>query len=312
MTLLLILNACNACSACRPQLPPSPDDPPIQDTSPPPEDSGDSGDSAPPDSGPPARCDVEETEPNETLDEAQLLPMEQWACGNFQRVLDADWLTFTTAETGWIEIAVEAAARGSNANAQLQVVGADGTSTLSMDGYLSTDPRVVFPANEPGTWSVAVSDSFRNYGENFDWFLMASIVKQPVIWSFEEIEDNDALASAQPFVPGDTVFGRIEAAGDLDWYHVVLPEGEDTLTFDVEAFSQGSVANTKIVLYAADGTTILRTDYRGEIDYDPDPWFEQRVVGPTDWYVLVRTEDDRGSPYHWYTLHISSRNAPQR
>jgi hypothetical protein len=310
MTLFLFLAACNACESCAPQLPDGPDEPQRQDTSEPPPDTADSAvDTAPEDTGPPARCAVEETEPNDVEEQAGALPMEEWACGTFQRTLDADWFRFTSIEPGWVEITVEAASRGSDANAQVQVVGADGTSTLSMDGYLSTDPRVVFPADAPGTWSIALSESMLDYGDEFTWFAMASIIKQPVLWTFDEAEPNDAVAQAQDFPLGETAFGRIGRAGDLDWYHVRTGEGEDTITFAVEAFAHGSVANTKLVLFAADGTTVLRTDYRGEIDYDPDPFFEQRVTGPTEWYLLVRTEDDRGSPYHWYTLSISSANA---
>ncbi len=310
MLIFLLLSACNGCRSCQPQLPDSPDEPQPQDTSEPPDDTGDSAiDTAPVDSGPPARCAVEEVEPNDMMDQGQPLPMEEWACGTFGRTLDMDWLTFTSEQPGWIEVSVEAASRGSNANAQLQLVGDDGTSTLSLDGYLSTDPRVVFPSEVPGSWSIGLSETALDGGEDYEWFAMASLVKQPVTWSFQELEDNDAVARAQDFPLGETVFGRVSEPGDLDWYHIVTPEGEDTITFKVEAFAHGSVANLKLVLYKADGTTVVRTDYRGEIDYDPDPFFEQRVTGATEWYLLARTEDDRGSPYHWYTLSITSANA---
>ncbi len=306
---VLLMSACNGCEACRPQLPNPPDDPPVQDTA----DREDTADTAAEDTaptGPPARCDVEEVEPNDFQEQAQLLPMEVWACGEFQRVLDLDWFTFSSTQPGWIEITGEVGARGSRANAQIQLVGADGSSALAMDSYLSTDPRMVFPADAPGSWSLALSETNRDFGADFGWYMMATSIKAPVTWTFDEVEDNDAAANAQPFELGETVFGRVEAPGDLDWYVITTPDGENTLTFDVEAYKAGSVANLKLILYRADGTTIVRTDYRGEIDYDPDPWFQQRTSGVQTYFLLVRTEDDRGSPYHWYTMTVSSTTNP--
>jgi hypothetical protein len=74
----------------------------------------------------------------------------------------------------------------------------------------------------------------------------------------------------------------------------------------VDAFVEGSAADLVLVLYDADGTTVLKTDYSGEIDADLDPHFDRKVTGAQDLYLLARTENDRGSRFHWYTLSITT------
>lgn len=300
--MLLFLSLLSACDGCRPKIPAgSPDDPPV-DTSEPPEDSADSA----VETGPPPLCDLEEVEPNDVLADAQALPMELSICGAFGTALDFDWLTFSNTQEGWVKVEVEAAARGSSANAQLVIQGSDGQSALMLDGYLTTDPGLVFPVSGAGTWQVNLAESNRASGDSFTWWLRATQSKVPVTWTFLEAEANDTWSLGQSFEMGGTVFGSISDSEDFDWYHIVTAAEEATITFDVEAYAKGSAANLKLVLYEADGVTMIEDSYRGEIDYDPDPHFRQRTTGGSDWYLLVRTEDSKGSPFHWYTLSITS------
>jgi hypothetical protein len=301
VTLFALALACRSCH----ELPYDDQDPPP----PPPDtnsdrDSGDSGDSAQ-DSGPPPLCDHEETEPNDTPDAAEALAMERWACGDFLRAYDADWFTFTSTQAGWIEVRAEASERGSPADVWFQFL-ADGISASAVDSYLSADARLVFPADAPGTYQFALGEEASLYGEDYRWYAMASLVKQPATWTLEEAEPNDSLYDAQDFAVGNVLMGTAGEAGDRDWYRIVTPDVDSDVTFSVTAYKEGSVADLKLVLYKSDGVTMQRTDRTGENGYDPDPYFVERATAGTEWYLLVRTEDDRGSPYHWYTINLSS------
>jgi hypothetical protein len=291
-----------ACNGCQPQLPSGDEDGRI-DTSPPP----DTGDTAVEDTGPPPMCELEEVEPNNSVEQVQALPMEVWACGHFDVAFDTEFFEFETIEPGWVEVTVEAAARGSSADAQVDVINTGTGDSVHVSGsYLSTDPRVVFPLDAPATFQAAVGESQYLSGEDYRWYLMASMVKRPVEWTVTETEANDSWDTANVFTMGDTVFGRLSAPDDFDWYKITTDEVPQTVTFNVVAYQQGSPANIILKLYRSDGTTLIRADRAGEIDYDPDPWFTQRSTDATEWYLLVRTEDDLGSPYHWYTLTIST------
>ncbi len=299
MVLLFVL--AGGCNGCRPDIrqPPSDGVPPLEDTA------ADTSTETVIDSGPPARCGFEEVEPNNLPSDPQAIPMETWACGDFSTYLDADWFTFTPSQVGWITIRTEAALRGSSANPQILVDGGD-ESVLVYDGYLTSDPLLVFPAPAIEPYRINLAESNFLFGDDYDWFTLVTSSKEPVDWDFEEVEPNDTRDASQAFPLGQTVFGVISDEDDFDWYKITTTyEGEQTLTFDVTAFIEGSAANLKLVLYDA-ATAELRTDHAGQVNYDRDPWFEWKVTGIQDLYVLARTEDSRGSRFHWYTLSITS------
>ncbi|MES2641595.1 MAG: hypothetical protein V4850_19040 [Myxococcota bacterium] len=306
MVLLLVL--AGGCNGCRPAFPnPSETDDTeedsAEDTSPPDTSETDTDT----DTGPPPRCDFEELEPNNSPDTSQALPMEQWACGDFSAYLDLDWFTITPSQTGWITVRVEAGIRGSSANPQILVDGG-GESAQVLDGYLTTDPLLVFPAPAIEPYRITLAETNLLSGDEYTWFMLTTLSKEPVDWDAEEVEPNDQRAAAQVFTPGQTLFGSVGREGDFDWYKITTPyEGEQTLTFDVTAFTEGSAANLMLVLYdATEGTAALKTSYSGEIDYDRDPYFEKKFTGVQDLYLLARTEDDKGSRFHWYTLAITA------
>lgn len=293
-----------ACNGCRPQLPYPNDDDTRTDSANP----NETGDSVPEETGPPPMCEVEEVEPNNSVDAAQDIPMHAWACGHFDAAFDSEWLRFEADETGWLEVQVEAASRGSSADAQLDLVNETTSDSLHISGrYLSSDPLVVFPLSETGVFDMALGETQYLYGDAYAWYTRAAIVKAPIEWTANEAEGNDTFDVANPFTVGDTLFGTISAPDDFDWYKIELDGLPTQFVFNVVAYELGSPADIEIKLYEADGTTLLRTDKYGEIDYDPDPYMSVRSTsGDMAWYLLVRTQDDKGSPYHWYTLTITS------
>jgi hypothetical protein len=303
--LLLVMGGCNGCT---PKIPHGNDPPPNKNDTSDDSDSSDSVDSVPPDtdSGPPAMCDHVEVEPNDTPDEAESLEMEQWACGQFIDFLDLDWFTFTPTEPGWVTVRVEAAERGSSANPQVSVDGG-GESAMVLDGYLTSDPLLVFPAEDLETWRLTLAETNLLYGEDYTWYLMASLSKAPVDWDGEEAEPNDTFSEANELAMSTPTLAAIGSAGDFDWYKIhTTEEGEQTLTINITAFKEGSVADLSAALYDEDGTTVLREKTYGEIDYDRDPWFTKKVTGVKDLYVFVRNEKETGSRFHWYTLEVTS------
>lgn len=307
MLALVLLVGCNGCT---PKIPHGNDPPPKNDTSEDTDsgDSADSTDSGPDtvDTGPPPMCDHVELEPNDTPEQAEALIMEEWACGDFIDFLDLDWLTFTPTQPGWITLRVEAADRGSAANPQVSVDGG-GESAMVLDGYLTSDPLLVFPAEDLETWRLTLAETNLLYGEDYTWYLMASLSKAPVDYDAEEAEPNDAYTEAGELALATPLLASIGSAGDFDWYKIhTTEEGEQTLTINITAFKEGSAADLSATLYDEDGTTVLREKTYGQIDYDRDPWFTKKVTGIKDLYVFVRNESETGSRFHWYTLEVTS------
>jgi hypothetical protein len=303
----------SGCQSCRPQLPSSDDADTRVDTSPPSDsyDSGETGDSVDTSPSLPPRCDQMEVESNNSLDLSEPITMEEWWCGNFAgdgALGDTEFLSFTPAQTGWLSVAVEAAARNSLADAQLLLSDDNGHAVFVYDGVssgaASSDPSVVVPADQLGTYTVVVAETGYLTGEGYDWALMASLVKPPVVWDFEETEDNDSATDANPFELGEVVFGKMDTTADRDWYRVVVPDGLQSVHFNVEAYGSGSPANIQITVYDAATGARKFVSYHGVIDYDLDPEYEQKVTAASEWTVLVEDEFDSGSAFNWYTLKI--------
>lgn len=307
MSLFLMLLI--GCNGCRPHLPSDDANNDTQDSDED-TDTGDTqADTETADTTPelPPRCDLMEVEPNNSLDESMVVPMTQWVCGAYQETEnpfgDVDFLSFTNTEAGWLEVSEECASRGSSADCQF-ILFNDTLSLTSLGSYLSTDPKVVVPIDTLDDWGLVLGETTFASGDDYGWALKTQMVKAPVEWSFTEAEPNDTTVLANSFTVGETVYGTISSASDYDWYHVVTPKDADRIVFTVEAYRLGSPLDVTLVLYAADGTTRLRTDSTGEVDYDPDPWFEWRQTASNDWYLLVRSAADQGTSLHWYTLNI--------
>lgn len=296
-----------ACRGCQPELPSThnPDkDSPRQDSDSP-ADTQQETDS-PADTQAPLFCDLPETEPNDTLATAIQLPMEQWICGTVDHPADADFYSITTTEPGWVTLELKAASMGSSADMDLALTDAS-RSVVVYDSYLSTDPRITFPADTPGTYLGWMSENNPlASGENYTWYFRASISKPSIGWSREEVEPNGPTQEkAEEFTINDRVFGVIADSADIDWYHVVTPEDATAIILDVKAFELGSPLDSTLVIRDAAGKAV-KTVYSGEIDYDLDPHLEMKVEGSQDWYVEIYNPSEKGSNFHWYTLSITA------
>lgn len=305
------------CNGCTPKLPPIDygEDDAVDGR----EDSGGPVDTST-DTGPPAMCDVEEVEPN-PFATPQPLPMETVACGYFDSSTDQEWFSFDLDEAGWLRVTAAAAARGSSANTRLTLSHAESDATLQVDdAFLTTDASAVFPVSDLGGYFIGVTEAEASSGEDFAWYLIASVTKPPLSWTFQEVEDNDDLASAEPLPMDDVVFGTLGVPEfglpDEDWYVVHTPAGSadappDTayataIHFTMEGNSQGSPANPVLQMWSAEGE-LLFTDYSGELDYDLDPFHETKVTVAHEWYLSVTNETaGYGSPFHWYTLQVTA------
>ncbi|MCA9554416.1 MAG: DUF4215 domain-containing protein, partial [Myxococcales bacterium] len=81
-------------------------------------------------------------------------------------------------------------------------------------------------------------------------------------WELTELEPNNTATAAQTLTAiTQTRSGAIGVAGDEDWYAVTVPQGARLAVFTHEGgMDQCPVADTRVTLYDATGTTQLATD----------------------------------------------------
>ena len=214
-----------------------------------------------------------------------------------------EFLNFTTTDPGWVTVKMEAAARNSSADPQFFIYDDAGHSVLMYDGVATSDPTITIPTDHAGIFGLVLAETGYLTGDAYTWALLATQDKPPVDWTFEETEDNDAQERANTFVLGETVFAKMQDTADKDWFHVSVPEGLQSVTFNVEGFGSGSPVDLMLHVYEAD--TLKKACYHGVVDYDLDPDCELKVTSAHEWDVEIEDETDSGSTFNWYVLTIA-------
>jgi hypothetical protein len=298
-----------ACSACTPDITPNNEDSGR-------EDSGklDTQDSVADtmetaETGEPPPCAQPEVEPNGLPDEAQLIEMEQWACGSFTNGIDFDHLRVELDQEAWIKVDVRAADFGSSADPTMEMRSDEGDVIRAMGRYGSTDPYVLFPLWKGDDWVIKLWEAFGESSEEHTWEAMVSVAKQPTSWTRLESEEpldegasNDTLAAAESITEGEVIFGRLGSPNDIDWFRFEPPEGKTHVSIRVNAYKLGSPLDARLARYNSEGTQ-LQVAVRGEIVSDPDPLMEFSSDQEDDHYFVIRSDSHEGLGY-WYTLWI--------
>jgi hypothetical protein len=269
------------------------------------------------DTAPPPMCDQIELEPNDYRIDASPIAMTPWACGTFYDPdeNDFDYLTFdlvrgNAAGPTWLEVAVEASNRASVADPELIVYGPDDEPFLVEDFNRGTDPYVVFPVEEDGTWDLGLYEKYAGSGEDYAWFLRVLIGKQPVDFDDVEVEPNDSTNDSLAHLSdGDRVFGTVGETYDLDWFIFQSQPDQDFLTVSVLANNYGSPLDARLAVYnSAGGTLEVATQGIGD-SYDKDPVVSVAIDPSESYYITVRIDTDRstqvGGRAYWYVLDLA-------
>lgn len=260
----------------------------------------------------PPRCELEESESNNTAETADGLPLEAEACGGFQAPNDPDLWTFEVVDSTWLGVWLDARENGSLANPGLFLLGPDNLVIARDNGDETADVQLRFPA-AVGTYTLTVREEGFQGDDDGRWFydLEATVQKAPREWTSVEAEPNGTPAQATPIGVG-AVYGVIEDPDDQDVYALPIPFGRHTLRARIDAFAYGSPADTRLYLQDADGDSPgcgasnpnCRFE-RGQIGFETDPWLEYSSEGDEVLQLRVISDDGRGSAIHWYVLDVT-------
>ncbi len=274
------------------------------------------------DTAPPPPCDWPESEPNNSDEQADMLPLEAQACGVFGAPADSDFWSFPVTEETWLGIRVDAAENGSFANPSVLLSGDDGLAVLRDDGSETADIHLLFPT-DPRVYTLIVLEQSGQGDDNDRWFydLIATVQKAPIEWTESEVEPNDAIADVElsnPVLSGDVVFGVLEDNDDRDLFRIDVPPGRHELTVSVLGFDLGSPADTELLLKDATGASPgcgpdndACVFERGVQGFERDPVLTFSSDGDESLYVRVQAEDGRGSAVHWYALDVLLEGNPE-
>jgi len=319
LILVLLAVGLEACGGCTPQLPSNSDnndndDDPDDDPDQPGVDSGDDG-------GPPPPCSVPEEEPNNSIGQAQDLPLGEWACGFMDTSGDTEVFTSDVVEDGWLRVWVRAADIGSTSDVALvvqsQMLDEYGevlelrASSERIPG--STDALVIVPVKADTTWTFQIVDEVPSFSPTHEWELTANMTKDPTDCSAFEIEDfgantNNAITTPELVSPGDRICGTIDSSTDQDFFVLDLPEGKSSIRAQVIAWNAGSPVDTDLALYTPEGDLEVFKSV-GEYGSDIDPILRHTTSEGGPWSLRVRPQAG-GGRLHWYMLDLQVETTP--
>jgi hypothetical protein len=290
----ILLGGCE----CRPSLDshtPPPDDTAKPDTTPPPGDSGAANLDGP--------CTLDEVEPDDFEASAMVIPTDVYLCGDFSKPADSDYFAITLAEDGWLGVYVDAQTRGSLADVLATVTNDADISAFRDDDDLSRDAHLLFPASA-GTYSIWLQDENLAGGAGYDYELVASVAKPPVVPTKSEVEPNDDDETAMRVSDGDVILGGTGGTNDQDWYAIVVPVGSRTLVLDVDAYSLGAPGDYTVWLYEY-GPSVSASEYANDLDGGKDPYVAYQSAGDETLYFRVTEQKLKGGPAYWYAIRVS-------
>ncbi len=127
-------------------------------------------------------------------------------------------------------------------------------------------------------------------------------LKDPGHTADEEPQGDTDAAGARPLSPGNTQQGFIEYVGDSDWYRLEIPQGADTVRFELSNQALHSDVDLSLTVYDDDGVTILGGRYDSDgSDGLTQVTLELTVAGLPACYAVVRdhlgNDADPVNPY---------------
>lgn len=256
-----------------------------------------------------------EVESNDNYDDAQLVFLEKWICGDSYTGFDLDNYGFQFPEDeGWLKVWGRAQSVGSLSDILITLDQGSNTA-VSFAQIGTTDPMMVVPVTNEDVLYATIYDQYGGFGENNYYEMLISQVKAPIEWNRVENDDignNNAPTGAESVEHGDRIFGTASTNYDTDWFKFTVAEGESVqVTLDLTAFAEGSPMDPIVYLYDdrifSDSDApyrAVRNNRSGET-LNLDPLLRYSITQAGDWAILVKNNGAGGSDFHWYVIDIA-------
>ncbi|MEF3693795.1 MAG: choice-of-anchor J domain-containing protein [Candidatus Cloacimonadota bacterium] len=234
-------------------------------------------------------------EPNNIQEQATLLSITENSQSlnlNFHYEADSDWFAFEAQGNRVYEFRSESDGK----DPVVQLLNSEGEQLMSADDNgEDNDFLMSWPATEPGTYYLQISDYSHNLGDYSLQFSYAAITE-------DAPEPNNSISEAKPLnFTGEmqSQILSIHSSEDKDWFRLEL---RPNLIYKLH--STGGM-DVKAALYSEDGETALLSNDDGAEEQNFRLEFAGMEAGT--YYLKVEGYDDRIGIYH---LHYVSEENP--
>lgn len=238
-------------------------------------------------------------EPNDSPEEATYTDYYSWRGALIDPAGDRDFYTFYASRGDRVLADIDAFVSGSALGAALILYAQDGETVLAADtaGGAGHDPAVEYVVPVAGNYYLEVRAVDHPAGgggsDHFYWLFLTGS---------DPYEPNNRASTATPIEFGDVIEAAISPRGDFDFYQFQGETGE-TVTFDIDAYVNGSFLDSTLTLYDANGFELAYSDDYTEVDA------HLSYVLPADGTYYLRVADyayGDGGPQYFYKLTFDS------
>ncbi|UCG88747.1 MAG: hypothetical protein JSW71_09505 [Gemmatimonadota bacterium] len=230
---------------------------------------------------------ISESEPNDTLSEANLVSLGDTLNGVITPVGDVDYFAIDLTAGVMVDFDVDASELGSPIDPVIVLLDVDSATVLAWnDDAGSLDSRIVYPVPADGRYFVGIADLGLRGGFDYTYTFKFG-------WTeLTEQEPNNTPADANSLALGDTVSGTIHSPTDFDYWVFDVP-GPLLVESAVETWQVGSSLAPELVFYDTDGVTVL-----AQIDAAAgEPRIRHMIETPGRYFVRIAAIWETGGLY---------------
>ncbi len=194
---------------------------------------------------------ITESEPNDTLSEANLVSLGDTLSGVITPAGDIDYFAIDLTAGVVVDFDVDASELGSPIDPVIALFDVDSATVLAWnDDAGSLDSRILYTVPADGRYFVGIADLSLRGGSDYTYTFKFG-------WTdLTEQEPNNTSADANPLTLGDTVSGAIQSPTDFDYWGFDV-SGPLLVESGVETWQLGSSLAPALTLYDTDGVTVL-------------------------------------------------------
>jgi hypothetical protein len=172
--------------------------------------------------------ETRETEPNDTIVNANNTAVNSETVGNLSAIEDVDWYSFTIPSAGKVSLNIKHNIITGHSGAYLFKIG---LYSYNADTQIETE-IFTFGANSsgtsadspnvglaPGTYFIRISIYYKDVYTNTDYRITPVFVAE----TNREVENNNTMATANQLTLSSDTIGSIQMPNDIDWYTFTLP-----------------------------------------------------------------------------------------
>lgn len=264
--------------------------------------------------GAPAR--VNESEPNNTLAQAQAITPDVLVVGRLDPAGDVDVFSFraNAGQRLTVDINARSLMPPSEADTVVTLFDSNGQQLAENDDAGgSLDSFLTFEIPRSGQYFVRIRNFSPKGGSSYTYEALITLTgaAPPPPGIVMESEPNNSLAQANAITPPATVSGAINPAGDVDFFAFEARRGQQlVIDLDARSLTPPSPLDTVVTLFDSRGQQLAEND---DAEGSTDSLLRFTIPADGRYFFRVRSFDGKGGPDYVYraTVTLTGATRPQ-